>query len=44
MLFNPTRGAVERKAKAIIIGGIVVWLAVVGTIVFVAAHFIGKYW
>lgn len=44
MLFNPTRGAAERRMKALFIGSFIVWLSVVGTIVYVAAHFIAKYW
>lgn len=44
MLFNPTRGAAERKIKMMFIAGFVVWLSVVGTIGYVAAHFITKYW
>lgn len=44
MLFDPARGAADRKAIAIIVGVFIVWLTAVGTMAFVAVHFIIKYW
>lgn len=44
MLFNPRTGAARRQAKAIVITVICVWLAIVGAVLFIAGHFIAKFW
>ncbi len=43
-MFIQKRSAVERRAKAIIVVAFGAWLSIVGLILFVAAHFIAKYW
>lgn len=44
MLFDPKRGAAERQAIAAAIGGVVFTLCILAGVVFVAFHFIVKYW
>lgn len=44
MMFDPSNGAADRQRKAILIAAMMFWLVCFSTIVFVASHFITKYW
>lgn len=44
MLFNTNSGAFERRAKAIALLAFVVWLVTISSAIYVAAHFIAKFW
>lgn len=44
MMFDPNNGAVARKMKLLAVGAVTFYLAVVGSVAWVAIHFISKYW
>lgn len=44
MMFDPNSGAMARLTKLLAAMGITFYLAVLGSIAWVAIHFISKYW
>jgi hypothetical protein len=44
MMFDANLGAADRQRKAFMIAAFLVWVSVMSTVVYVAAHFIAKFW